>query len=239
MLWYKAWLESRSRFFLIAGVILLTFWYMAPEVLGRLSGARGAARFPGMWQYSLNSLWILWLAIAVMLAGAGINTQTARGVTHGPHGSMFFTLSLPVRRRRLMGIRVMVGALETVLLLLSTCLLIWLVSPLLRSRIGLGSVLLYAFVSLVGSSVAYSFSALLATFLDEMWQFNGCFLAIGAIISLRVSVSQFMSYDIFRALGDLSYLTTGMLPWRGILTCLALSSALLFAAAQIVERKQY
>ena len=240
MLWYKSWLETRSRFFLMMGVIVLTSWYLSPEVMGRLlARSKPAATFAQSGQATLISFWFVWTAIGVMLGGAGINTQTSRGVTHGPHGSMLFTLSLPVRRRRLLGVRVALGALETAFLIFFACLFVWSVSPLLRAHVGASSVLSYALVSLVGSSVFYCLSTFLATFLDEMWQNNGSFLAIGAIVFLRLPIKKFFSYDILRMLGDPTHLTVSTLPWPGILICLALSAVLLFASVQVVERKQY
>jgi hypothetical protein len=240
MLWYKAWLETRIRFFLLAGVILLDSWFMAPEAIARLlANFKPATALAQSGQVTLNSLWLIWAAVAVMLGGAGINTQTIRGGTHGPHGSMVFTLSLPVRRRRLMSVRATLGAIEGTSLIFLSCLFVWSVSPLLRTRVGAPGVLLYALMSIFGSSVFYSLSTLLATFLDEMWQFNSCFLAVGATLLLRLPVKKLFSYDLLRLLGDPTYLAAGSLPWPGILTCLTLSSALLFAAVQIVERKQY
>jgi hypothetical protein len=222
------------------GVILLTSWHVSPEVTGRLlAGSDPAATLARSGPVTLISFWFVWTAIAVVLGGAGINTQTFRGVTHGPHGSMLFTLSLPVRRRRLLGVRVALGALETAFLIFFACLFVWSVSPLFRAHVGVSSVLAYALVSLVGSSVFYCFSTFLATFLDESWQLNGSFLAVGAVIFLRLPLKNFFFYDILRMLGDPMHLKASELPWPGILICLALSAALLFASVQVVERKQY
>jgi hypothetical protein len=240
MLWYKSWLETRGRFFLMMGVIVLTSWYVTPEVLGRLlAGSKPAAAFVQNGQATLQSLSFIWIVIATLLGGAGINTLTFRGVTHGPHGSMLFTLSLPVRRRRLLGVRAALGALETASLIFVACLFLWSVSPLLRAHVGISAVLAYALVSLAWSSAFYCLSTFLSTFLDEMWQANSSFLAIVAIMFLRPPIKRVFSYDILRMLVDPTHLTVSTLPWPGILICLALSTALLFASVQVVERKQY
>ena len=240
MLWYKSWLETRIRFFVMLGVIALTAWYVSPEVMGRLlARSKPASAFAQSGQVALNSLWLVWAPIAVLLGGAGINTQTLRGVTHGPHGSMLFTLSLPVRRRRLLDIRVALGALETAFVIFFTCLFTWSVSPLLRAHVGVSTVLVYALISLVGSSVFYCLSSFLATFLDESWQFNGAFISVGVMMFLPLPIKKFFSWDFSRMLGNPTHLKASDLPWPGILICLALSAAFLFAAVQVVERKQY
>ena len=56
---------------------------------------------------------------------------------------------------------------------------------------------------------------------------------------LRLPIRRFFSYDILRMLGDPTHLKASELPWPGILICLALSAALLFASVQVVERRQY
>ena len=240
MLWYKSWLETRVRFFLMAGVYVLTSWYVTPEVIGRLLvDSKPAAALAQTGRVTLGSFWFIWTVLAVMLAGAGINTQTFRGVTQGLHGSMLFTLSLPVRRRRLLGVRAALGALETAFVIIFACLFMWSVSPLLRAHVGVSTILVYALVSLVWSSVFYCLSTFLATFLDEMWQCYGSFLGIAVMLCLRPPIKKFFSFDILRMLGDPTHLTVSTLPWPGILTCLALSAALLFASVQVVERKQY
>lgn len=240
MLWYKSWLETRVRFFLMAVVILLISWYVTPEAIGRFLGeSKPAAALAHTGRMTLGSFWFLWTAIAVVLGGAGINTQTFGGVTHGPHGSMLFTLSLPVRRRRLLGVRVALGALETAFVIFFACLFMWCVSPLLRAHVEVSAILAYALVSLAWSSVFYCLSTFLATFLDESWQFYGTFLGVGVMLSLRLPIRKFFSYDILRMLGDPTHLTVSALPWPGMLICLALSAALLFASVQVVERKQY
>src|ERR1035438_4342070 len=56
---------------------------------------------------------LLYIFTAIFLAGSGINSQTTYGLTSGFHGSMLFTLSLPVSRRRLLFVRAGLGALQT------------------------------------------------------------------------------------------------------------------------------
>ena len=56
---------------------------------------------------------MLYIFTAIFLAGSGVNSQTTYGLTSGSHGSMLFTLSLPVSRRRLLFVRAGLGAIQT------------------------------------------------------------------------------------------------------------------------------
>src|ERR1035438_4815038 len=56
---------------------------------------------------------MLYIIAANFLAGSGVNSQTTYAATSGFHGSMFFTLSLPVSRRQLLFVRAGLGALLT------------------------------------------------------------------------------------------------------------------------------
>src|ERR1035441_1884922 len=91
MLWYKAWLETRWRFVFTIG------WMMLPWLAIPLLGVNPERLWRSL---ELESV-LLYCFAALFLAGAGINSQTFYAATAGYHGSMLYTLSLPVSRRRL------------------------------------------------------------------------------------------------------------------------------------------
>jgi len=113
MLWFKAWLETRWRFAFLVGLILLVWlsleWITATGVHTSVPAAR-------LWMgIQLGSV-LLYIFTAIYLAGSGINSQTLYAATTGFHGSMLFTLSLPISRRRLLFARAGLGALLTLIL---------------------------------------------------------------------------------------------------------------------------
>jgi hypothetical protein len=69
---------------------------------------------------------------AVYLAGAGIRTQPAFSGTKSLHGSMYYTLSLPVSRFRLLAVRAGAGLLEMAGVILILVSVSWLKFPLVR-----------------------------------------------------------------------------------------------------------
>ena len=109
MLWYKGWLETRFRilfmlFYAVFPIPLFTLTVPAanpahPASLAAVAGSLGFFAF----YYSI---------IPLMLAGSGIKTQADLQPRKGLHGSMYFTLSLPVSRFRLFATRAGLGMLR-------------------------------------------------------------------------------------------------------------------------------
>src|SRR5215510_13560930 len=123
MLWKKGWYETRIRLlFPLALVVVIAVLTMGPPPpAGAGSGPLVAATtIPAMFA-------------ALLLAGAGVKTQLG-GLqrSKGLHGSMYYTLSLPVKRTRLFNVRVSLGLAETAGILVLTCSELWLVSPAIR-----------------------------------------------------------------------------------------------------------
>jgi hypothetical protein len=123
MLWYKAWLETRWTLVFTFGSMLLI--WLGPPLLG----AHWARPWLG---FQLGSAG-LYCFTALFLADSGINSQPMYGLAPGFHGSMLFTLSLPVSRRRLLFVRAGFGAIlcwSAVLLLQFRSVVIARISPL-------------------------------------------------------------------------------------------------------------
>src|ERR1043165_5803785 len=111
MLWYKAWLETRWRILMPMGMILMMLVLPNKQGIGP----------PPPTAQRLQGFSIFWMIIPVFLAGAGIRTESAFRATKGLHGSMYFTLSLPVSRLRLLAVRTGVGLLETAAVIVAIC----------------------------------------------------------------------------------------------------------------------
>src|ERR1700722_17379841 len=101
MLWYKGWLETRWRFAFSLGIMFffVVFFYW--------SGTNGPP--PTRMDEVLGGAIACVMWVVTLLAGAGINTQPSLQATKGLHGSVYFTLSLPVRRFRLLLVRSILG----------------------------------------------------------------------------------------------------------------------------------
>jgi hypothetical protein len=230
MLWYKAWLETRWRFFFLVGSIALT--WLLPVLIPPLSGAPASKQWVGT---QLGSV-LLFIFAAIYLAGAGINTQTLYSGTSGFHGSMLFTLSMPVSRRRLLFVRAGLGALQA-------CALVAIMAGYtLLQRPGTtttSQALLYGVRAIVCTMAIYALSVLLACVLDEMWQFTGAFIVWAAVFLLQSRIGVVARISPLRGMSPISYPVTASMPWAPLVASLVLAVALLYASVLVLQRKEY
>ena len=229
MLWLKGWLETRWRFLFLLAVPLAAF--VAPYT--------GGVNSPQEAGSMMRAMSFLWLLPALVLGGAGIKTQSAFRATKGLHGSMHYTLSLPVSRFRLVVVRAGIGLFETAVVILVVCCAAWALFPLVRASstpADLSEFVLSAFVCTTGF---YALSVLFATFLDDMWQVWGSMIAIGLLRWLTIRFPPPPSVDVFRAMGAASPLVTHTMPWIAMGVSLAIAAILFLAALKIVQAREY
>jgi ABC-2 type transport system permease protein len=161
MLWFKGWLETRLR--ALFGIGMCLFFILLVNRHATPPAATG--------QRALGTFAFVWAILPSMtgLAGAGVRTQPAFQAIKGQHGSMYFTLSLPVSRMRILATRAMLGWIETTALIAFVCGTAWAVVPGLRTNVPVAGVAAY-FLTVSGCvSGFYFLSVLFATFLDAQW----------------------------------------------------------------------
>jgi ABC-type transport system involved in multi-copper enzyme maturation permease subunit len=230
MLWFKGWLETRWRFIFVLGFgVFLLINVVADNVPDQ----------PFAMAKLVNPMSFFIAFMGIMLGGAGINTQAAFRATKGLHGSMYFTLALPVSRFRLLATRAAVGALELTAVIMLICTGLWTTVPQLRAQMTLPEILVYGFALAVSATSFYSVSVLLATFLDGQWQIWGSMIFIVGMryVSNRLRVPQ--ALDLFRPLTTDSPLATHILPWSGMATAVVLAAILFCASMKIVQLREY
>lgn len=224
MLLYKAWLETRWRFvFMIVSTAL--FW------LPRYMGAPTQKGWVGV----AMGITLLNCMSALYLAGSGINSQTTYSALSGFHGSMLFTLSLPVSRQRLFFARAGFGAMESCAYIVMTTALI----PLFQPDASLYQLLLYGARAVVCSLALYALSAFLSCILDEMWQFTGAILILGILAMLQFRFAAISFFSPLRGMSLLSCPLTASTPWAPMLTLVVCVVVLLFASVGVLERKEF
>ena len=104
MLWHKGWLETRFR--LLFAVGLAGFFLFSAYGFG--------VKAPAALRAVIGNVALVAAVLSAMLAGSGIATQPAVQATRGLHGSMLFTLALPVTRLRLLAVRAGFGLARNV-----------------------------------------------------------------------------------------------------------------------------
>lgn len=235
MLWYKAWLETRWRLVFLIGLRLLV--WLTPLWLPSL-GLRLPAGVPAsrVW-LGLHLGWVmLYIFTAIFLAGSGVNSQTTYGLTSGSHGSMLFTLSLPVSRRRLLFVRAGLGAIQTSVLVAILAGFTLLQRPVATSA---PQALAYVMRAIICTMAVYALSVLLACLLDEMLQFSaGCLFWI-AVLVLQLRFVAVARISPLRGMSLISYPVAAPIPWLPIVASLVLAGGLLHTSVLVLQRKEY
>jgi putative exporter of polyketide antibiotics len=239
MLWMKSWLETRFRLCVAFApfVLLVALGFAQANHLRPNNPIPAVQRLSG----SLAIFTVFWMMPAAMLAGAGIKTQAPFQATKGLHGSVHFTLSLPVSRLRLLQVRAGMGMLEVVVVILLGTIGFGILLPRQFPELGFPAMdmLRYGITVLAFTLAVYALSTLFATFMDDMWQTWGTLIAVAAARGLSSLVSLPRSMDVFQALSGNSALVTHSLPTWPIVLSLAVAVCLFSAAARSVQERDY
>jgi hypothetical protein len=255
MLWYKSWLETRSRF--LIGLVLLMFsavgvvmFYprllnLLPEVnkvevggvLGRRikEGAELARSYRGyVWsQWLRQSMTNMLTLFAVLLGAGGLLSQASRG-------GAVFTLSLPVSRNRVVAIRAATGLAELLVLAVVPVLLLPVLSPAVGETYGIGDALVHGACLFIAAGVVFSLTFLLATVFSDLWRpvliASGAAAVLGFCDPLFPALSR---YGLFGIMSGEVYFRGGGLPWLGLLASAAASAAMLYAATANIGRQDF
>ncbi len=221
-MWYNSWLETRWR---MALMVLLN----AVIVSLLLDDVVPAA----VWLRRLDaSLPMLFAMNAITLAGVGIATQISTSPGQIMHGSMLYTLSLPISRRRLVLVREAVGVVAVVALIVVTLSAVWFGASSLHEAMSLTRFTMYGLTVIATALVAYGISAVLATFLDQLWQTYAA-LGVTTVIFFTLPGTRIWS-DLLR-----SAVVPDFSPWFGILSCIAIVAILSAVSVRRVQVKQF
>ena len=261
MLWSKAWLETRFRFFMGAGLVAAVtafFVFVQPFVTRQWRTdrllhpewsepawlPRALVDYPFfLWHFLfadlLQSTWILF---AVLLGAGGVAREAARG-------SASFTLSLPVTRRRLMAVRTAVGAAEVLALGLVPALLVPLLSAVAGRSYPAGQAAAHGALMAAGGLVFFALSVLLSTALRD--EHTPLLLGV-SIAALLFFVVQPYADGGAAAPGWVRWLNVsrlmagppviaspGDVPWAALAASAAVAAGLLAASFRIQERRDF
>lgn len=252
MLWYKAWLETRWRFLIGIAILMLSvvgtvFAYprvervlpLVPSVdtsslVGqRIKAIADLSRTYGgyIWAQWLRQNNVQMLSLFAALLGTGGLLSQATG------GGGLFTLSLPVSRDRLFGVRAATGLTELAILAFVPSLLLPLLSPSVGQTFGVGAALAYGACAFVASTVLFSATSLLSTVFNDIWRPLG--IAVGIACVVGVAEGLLGLKGVFHVMSGYDYFASGSFPWAGLLSSAVVSAALLGGAAVNVARKDF
>jgi hypothetical protein len=255
MLWHKSWVDTRWRF--LAGLALLmlgsagavaaypkflTLLALVPTVdvkgeLGRRirEGAELGRSYRGyVWSQWLRQSMANVFSLFAVLLGVGAPLSRSAG------GGALFTLSLPVSRQELAGVRTATGLAELAALAFIPTLLFPLLSPAVGQSYGLGDALVHGACFFVAGGVLFSMASLLSTVFHDVWRPMLIVCGLAAVLGIcEPFFGELSRYGLFGTMDAELYFRGGGLPWLGLLASAAVSAAMLYAASRNLARQDF
>jgi hypothetical protein len=229
MLWYKGWLETRIRV-----LVALGFGLIFIVLMHNTNPKTGAAA-----QAVAGGLAFYWAFVPLFLAGAGIRTQPSFQATKGLHGSMYFTLSMPISRFRLLAVRATLGMFEAIGVIACVLGMAWLAIPILRMHSTVFDLLAYWVAASACVSGLYFLYVLLGVFLDEMWRVWASIFAVYGFRWLLTRSFMPTFANLFQAMGASSPLFTHTFPWASMGLSLGIAAILFLVALKAAQTLEY
>jgi len=228
MLVLKAWLETRWRLLFVVAIplVALVFRY------GGLASKEDARRL-------LGTLSFFSMFAATYPAGTGIKTQAALRQTKGLHGSLYFTLSLPVSRLQLLAARTAAGLLEFAGVNGVIYGAAWILFPLVRGDSKPADLLEMVLSAIVCMGCFYFMAVFLSTFLEDAWHIWGNVILFAALQWASGQLHLPSSVVLTGFAGDSSPLLTHQLPWTAMAISVCLAGIFFSAALKIVQTREY
>jgi hypothetical protein len=235
VLW-KAWQESRSRFFSALGLLASVVSYAVitgPEHAAGRPYVHSAYIWEGLFHYALQGFWVL---AAFIITLGGLRREKATGVVS-------FSLGLPVTRLRLFLIRAALACAEAFALGLVSALLIPIVSPFVGESYPFGQALAFGALMSAAGLVIVALGLLLSEMFEGEFTAAATGLCGLTTIFLSYKAQALSGWNVFDIMSATAYvdpatkLLKGTLPWPGLAICLLVSFCLLFAVGLTIRTR--
>ncbi|HEY1494882.1 MAG TPA: hypothetical protein VGF49_10075 [Candidatus Solibacter sp.] len=238
MLWYKAWLETRSRFLIcLLGMVALCSFIV-------YHGDKEAMPYTKLnyYYFVLRSghtmLGMMWVAAVTLLLMGGILREKAVGTAT-------FTLALPVSRPRLMRIRIGMGLLQAAALAVIPSAAMWITAITTGKVNDAGQPAFYLALLLGGGLVFFSMALLTSSLVEG--EYTAPVVSFGVMLAMTVVLGEggLRESSPFGFINGLAYydrhsgLLTGAIPWGHIAIYCAVSALLVAVSMLVVQRREF
>jgi ABC-2 type transport system permease protein len=238
MLWYKAWLETRSRFLIsLVGMVALCSVFV-------LHGDRDAIYEVGTDYY--NYVFFAGHQILVMMWGLAVTLIMMGGLLREKAtGSSAFTLALPVSRTRLMMVRICMGLAQAVVLAIVPWTAMFTVGSIFGKTHSVSQAAFYLVLLLGGGLVFFAMAVLISSLISG--EYTAPVVSFGAIIVTAVALSSaaLRPYDPWAFMTGAEYLNkqTNLLllpiPWLQTAIYIFLAGLLLALSVRIIQQREF
>jgi ABC-2 type transport system permease protein len=234
MLWYKAWLETRSRF-----LIALVGCTVLCVQLVRITPKIGEPNEQLVMLHGVNAaLVFIWIMGVTLLMMGGLLREKALG-------SCSFTLSLPVSRFRLTSVRLGMGILQAIALAIIPWIGMLFAAHVASQADAISRASFEVFLLLGGGIVFLATSLLVSSVVEG--EYTAPIVSFGGIIILVYALSskRLIPYSPWAFMMGLGYFhrqtpfVIGPIPWLRAGVFVAIASLLTLASIKVIQRRDF
>lgn len=238
MLWYKTWLETRSRFLISLFGILAICSYRVLH-----GDAIAGTNQPTSWYYFVlqqahQSLAILWVLGVGLLMMGGLVRETAVGASD-------FTLALPVSRTRLMMARIAVGFLQAITLAAAAWAVMFGLACATGKADSAENAGFHLLLLVAGGSVFVAWALLVSSLVAGEYTAPAVNLGLVVAVTIAMGDKPLDAWSPFNLLIGAAWLNphtlmfAGPVPWLRLAVTIMVATALTWAAVKAVEMRDF
>jgi ABC-2 type transport system permease protein len=233
MLWYKAWLETRTRFSIaLAGTTILGAYRIY-----NLNQDGPPWTHIEFYYFVLRQghqfLSMMWLLAATLLSMGGLLQEKA-------NGSISYTLGLPVSRKRLMHVRIGTGLLQAAALVVVPWAAMYTTACLTGPALSITQALFYAVVLSSGGVVFVGLALFVSSLVEGTYTVP--LISLGFVLLCGNAPKSFDDINPLNFINGWSRATAsnqfvGPWPWGHVLANVSIAAVLIWASVKAVERR--
>jgi ABC-type transport system involved in multi-copper enzyme maturation permease subunit len=196
MLWYKAWLETRSRFLIsLIGIVVLCSLFVFHWDRNALYYEKADYYYNGL-ATGHSMLVLMWvLAITLIMMGGLLREKAA--------GSSAFTLALPVSRTRLMTVRIGMGLIQAVTLAIVPWIAMFSIGCIFGKAYPISQAVFYLVLLLGGGLLFFAMAVLASSLVGG--EYTAPLVSFGTVIVTAVALGS----DSLRPFNPWRFMTGG------------------------------
>jgi ABC-2 type transport system permease protein len=238
MLWYKAWLETRSRFLIaLVGITALCSFTVFHGIQQKMPYTKVSYYYIVLHE-GHAMLALMWVVAVTLLMMGGLLREKAAGASS-------FTLALPVGRARLMSVRILMGLIQNLALVTVP----WIAMFLIASFTGwkpLMSQVWFHLAVLAGGGLVFFAVALLISSLVE-GEYTAPLVSFGIVIAIGIGFGResLRAYNPFEFITGEQYfdrrtmLLIGPIPWMHIMVSMLLAVLFIAVSIKVIQAREF
>jgi len=238
MLWYKAWLETRTRFLIsLVGIIVLCSLLI-------YHGDRDALpnTGPSYYYFVLRSghaaLCTMWILAVTLLTMGGLLREKAIGAAS-------FTLALPAGRTRLMSVRICMGFLQAFALAVLPWAAMFAVAVSTGKARSIGQAGFHIALLAGGGMLFFGIALLVSSLVEGEYTAPVVSFGVTLAMSFLLGDPPLRAYSPFAFINGVEYwdrhsgLLVGAVPWAHIAASIGVTCVLIAISVKAIQRREF